>query len=262
MLGHSIKVSKKALGFKFLGSCSRVKNFSTQADPLPSQSESETQSMNPNDIPTIDPLKHPDFFGVHQLFTVKDLFDARVHYGHKIGSLDDRMRPFIFGSRLDYLIFDLDKTAVLLREALNFTAHIAFRNGIILFVARNPQITHLVEKTAIECKEFSHTRFWRDGIFTDSTKKYGAITRLPDLCILMNTLNDVLHQSNAVRDSAKMCIPTVGIVDTNCNPNLVTYPVPGNDDTPVAIELYCKLFKQAILRGKEARAKLADMLPE
>jgi len=60
-------------------------------------------------------------------------------------------------------------------------------------------------------------------------------------------------QHTAVRDSAKMNIPTIGILDSNCNPNIITYPVPGNDDSPVAIKLYCKLFKQAILKGKERR---------
>lgn len=175
-----------------------------------------------------------------------------------MGSLDDRMKPYIFGSRLGHLIFDLNKTADLLRDALNIAAHVAFREGIIIFICRSPQMTHIVEKTAIECSEFSHTRFWREGTFTNSTRIFKAVTRLPDLCIFINTLNDVLHESNAVRDAAKMCIPSIGIVDTNCNPNLITYPVPGNDDTPVAIELYCNLFKQAILRGKDARNKLTN----
>lgn len=57
----------------------------------------------------------------------------------------------------------------------------------------------------------------------------------------------------AVKDAAKLLIPTIGIVDSNCSPNLITYPVPGNDDTPEAIALYCDLFKKAILRGKEER---------
>ncbi|KAJ9586318.1 hypothetical protein L9F63_020026 [Diploptera punctata] len=61
-----------------------------------------------------------------------------------------------------------------------------------------------------------------------------------------------------VTESAKMCIPTIGIVDTNCNPNLVTYPVPGNDDSPVSIELYCKLFREAIRRGKEYQKKMME----
>lgn len=198
-------------------------------------------------------MDSPDYFHVHDLFTVQDLFNARVHYGHKEGSLNDYMRPYIYGSRLGHLIFDLDITADHLRRALNFTAHIAYRGGIILFFNRNAQNVHLVEKTAMECGEYSYTRFWFGGIFTNANQQFGAVTRLPDLCIFLNTQNNILNQHTAVRDSAKMLIPTIGIVDSNCNPNLITYPVPGNDDTPVAMELYCKLFKSAILRGKEIR---------
>nr|XP_027235692.1 28S ribosomal protein S2, mitochondrial-like isoform X3 [Penaeus vannamei] len=198
-------------------------------------------------------LKYPDYFKVASLFTVEDLFKARVHLGHKEGSLDPCMHPFIFGSRLGHLIIDLDQTSQHLREALNFTAHIAYRGGIILFVCRNPQFQHLVENTAKDCGEYAHTRFWQGGILTNSTIQFGCETRLPDLVIFINTLNNVLTQHTAVRDAAKMLIPTVGIVDTNCNPNLITYPVPGNDDTPSAVKLYCDLFKNAILRGKEKR---------
>lgn len=204
----------------------------------------------------INPLQHPDFFGVHKLFTVKDLFDARVHFGHKEGSLNDYMRPYLFGSRQGHLIIDLDQTAELLRDALNIAAHVAFRDGIILFFTRNPQAVHLVEETAMECGEFSHARNWRGGTFTNATKEFQAVTRLPDLCIFITSLDTVLEPHNAIRDAAKMCIPTIGILDTNCDPRLITYPVPGNDDTPSAIELYCKLFKTAIQRGKAARAKL------
>lgn len=198
-------------------------------------------------------MNHPDYFNVHNLFTVKDLFDARVHYGHKVGSLDERMLPYLYGSRLGHAIFDLDKTAEYLRAALNVAAHIAYREGIIVFFLRNAQNAHLIEKTALECGEYAHTKFWRGGIFTNSTKQFGAVTRLPDLCIFLNTLNTVLLQHTAIRDAAKMSIATVGVVDSNCNPNMITYPVPGNDDSPVAIALYCRLFKEAILRGKEKR---------
>ncbi|MPC46267.1 28S ribosomal protein S2, mitochondrial [Portunus trituberculatus] len=93
-------------------------------------------------------LKHPDYFKVSELFTVEDLFNARVHLGHTEGSLDEHMSQFVFGSRLGYLIIDLDQTAGLLRDALNFIAHIAFRGGIILFIGRTPQhqvgINHVV----------------------------------------------------------------------------------------------------------------------
>lgn len=220
--------------------------------------------LSESDAPTessqlkVDPLKHPDYFKVHNLFTVKDLFDARVHYGHKEGSLNDHMRPYIYGKRHDHLIFDLDQTAEHLRTALNVTAHIAFRGGIILFFNRNAQNAHVVEKTAQECGEYSHTRFWRGGVFTNANRQFGAVTRLPDLCIFMNTQNNILTQHTAVRDSAKLLIATIGIVDSNCNPCLISYPVPGNDDTPIAVRLYCRLFKEAILRGKETRRKILE----
>lgn len=166
------------------------------------------------------------------------------------------MKQYIYGNRLGHLIFDLDITARHLREALNITAHIAFRGGIILFFNRNPQTGHMVEQMAKECGEFAHTRFWRGGTFTNSKVQFGAVTRLPDLNIFFNTLNDVLAQHTAIRDSAKMDIPTIGIVDSNCNPNLITWPVPGNDDSPAAIELYCKLFKNAIMVGKAKRKEV------
>lgn len=198
-------------------------------------------------------LKHPDYFKVHNLFTVKDLFEARVHFGHKDGSLDERMLPYLYGSRLGHTIFDLDKTAEYLRTALNITAHIAYRDGVIVFFVRNTQHAHLVEKTAQECGEYAYTRFWRGGIFTNANKQFGAVTRLPDLCIFLGTLNTVLTQHTAVRDAAKMAIPTIAVCDSNSNPNIVTYPVPGNDDSPDSIQLYCTLFKEAILRGKAVR---------
>ncbi|XP_034193379.1 mitochondrial ribosomal protein S2 [Osmia lignaria lignaria] len=225
--------------------------------PLSTKLEPQQETADVSDIiKEENPLDHSDFFRVHNMFTVQDLFNARVHFGHKEGSLDDRMKPFIFGSRLGHLIIDLDQTAELLRQALNIAAHIAFRGGIILFIAKNPQIAYLVERTAKECKEYAHTRKWKHGIFTNSETQFGAITRLPDLCIFLNTMESVVHQHVAVVHSAKMTIPTIGIVDTNCNPNLITYPVPGNDDTTCAIELYCKLFKNAIMRGKNYRNEI------
>lgn len=166
----------------------------------------------------------------------------------------------MYGLRLGHCIFDLDQTAVFLRQALNVAAHIAYRDGIILFLNRGAQNAHLVEKTAMECGEFAHTRYWRGGILTNANVQFKAVTRLPDLCIFFNTLNNVMIQHVAVRDAAKMNIPTIGIVDSNCNPNLITYPVPGNDDSTVSIEFYCKVFKQAILRGKQKRIEQKNVL--
>ncbi|XP_055941212.1 28S ribosomal protein S2, mitochondrial-like [Argiope bruennichi] len=232
---------------KSLSSIHQVQNSLT---PKKSEEISTTLEMP-------EPLDHPDFFQVSNLFTVEDLFNARVHFGHTMGTLNEHMKQFILGSRLETLIFDLDQTAELLREALNFTAHIAFRGGIIIFIARYKQNAYLIEKTALECEEYSHTREWRLGTFTDPNR-FGMMTRLPDLAIFLNTLDSVFETHTAVIECNKLLIPSVGIVDTNCFPNFITYPVPGNDDTPQAIELYCKLFKEAILRGKAKRKEFIE----
>ncbi|KAG8183680.1 hypothetical protein JTE90_028044 [Oedothorax gibbosus] len=215
------------------------------------------QTEDPPKLEMPDPLSYHDFFEVRNLCTVKNLFDARVHYGHTMGTLNEHMKQFIIGERLGTLIFDLDQTIELLGEALNFTAHIAFRGGIIMFAARYKQNSFLIENTAIECGEYCFTREWTTGVFTDSNR-FGMMTRLPDLVILLNTLDTVFEIHKGVIESNKLLIPTVGIVDTNCFPNYITYPVPGNDDTPQAVELYCSLFKEAVLRGKAKRKEFIE----
>lgn len=160
---------------------------------------------------------------------------------------------------MGHIIFDLDKTAKYLRNALNFAAHVAYRDGVILFISRDPQLTNLVERTAEECNESSQARNWIKGFFTNSKQRTDTMIRLPDLCIFLNTLNDVLSPHTAIKESAKMLIPTIGIVDSNCNPNLITYPVPGNDDSHESVEFFCKVFKEAILRGKEQRQRDIDV---
>ncbi|KAL7643322.1 UNVERIFIED_CONTAM: hypothetical protein RMT77_006614 [Armadillidium vulgare] len=251
----------KRNGYRFL--------LTQQSDSQALQNISEASTKKLNQIENVQPtlteeevyrtsLSHLDFFSVADMFTVEDLFNANVHLGHKEGTLCNHMRPYIFGSRLGHLIIDLDQTATMLRDSLNFTAHIAFRGGIILFMSRGIQHQVLIEKTAEECKEYSHTKPWDTGIFTNSIRAFGCVTRLPDLVIFLNTMYDVTSQHGAVKDAAKMLIATTGIVDTNCDPRLITYPVPGNDDTDSAVKLYCRLYKEAILRGKRKRKELID----
>lgn len=170
--------------------------------------------------------------------------EARVHLGHKEGSLNQHMRPYIFGKRLGVLVIDLDQTAKALKQALNVTTEIARRKGVILFVHNSRQNGYVVEETARECGEYAHCRRWTDAVFSDATKTFGAVTRLPDLVIVLS------QPHNAVKMAAKLLIPTIGICDTNIDPTLITYPIPGNDDSPESIELYCRLFKDAILKGK------------
>uniref|UniRef100_A0A8D0C5Z4 Small ribosomal subunit protein uS2m n=1 Tax=Salvator merianae TaxID=96440 RepID=A0A8D0C5Z4_SALMN len=203
-----------------------------------------------------EPLKHPDFFNVKELFSLRDLFDARVHLGHKAGCRHRFMEPYIFGCRLGQDLFDLQQTLIHLQLALTFTAHVAYRKGIILFVNRNRQFSHQVDTAAKECGEYAHTRYWQGGLLTNAHVQYGAGVRLPDLLVFFSTLNNVFEPHVAVRDAAKMNIPTVGVVDSNCNPSLITYPIPGNDDSPSAMELYLRLFQVTITRAKAKRKQM------
>jgi len=213
-------------------------------------------------VSAVDPLKCHDFFGVRNLVTVEDLFKSRVHLGHKMTVRDPHMLPFLFGTRLSVDIIDLEQTVVLLGDALNFLAHIAYRGGIILFVSRHVQTIPLVERTAFECGEYAYCSVWMRGTFTNSVIKFGAVTRLPDTVVFTSTLNNVFETHEAVTDTAKMNIPSIGIVDSSCDPRLITYPIPGNDDTPCAIELYCRLFKEAIARGKAKAKELQSLQSE
>ncbi|KAM6243750.1 small ribosomal subunit protein uS2m [Porphyrio hochstetteri] len=221
--------------------------------PAPALAPAAVQPCAEDDKLLSEPLSHPDFFNVKELFSLKDLFDARVHLGHKKGCRHRFMEPYIFGCRLDQDIIDLDQTMQHLQLALNFTAHIAYRKGIILFISRKRQFCHLVETMAQECGEYAHTRYWQGGLLTNAHIQFGSGVRLPDLIIFLSSLNNVFEPHVAIRDAAKMNIPTVGVVDTNCNPCLITYPIPGNDDSPTAMELYCKLFKMTIIRAKDKR---------
>ena len=110
-----------------------------------------------------------------------------------------------------------------------------------------------MEKTAQNCGEYSHCREWTVGTFTDSIKFFDAVTRLPDLLIFLNTMGNIFETHPAVNEAAKMMIPTIGVVDTNADPCLITYPVPGNDDSLHSLQYYCRLFEEAIKIGKRKR---------
>jgi small subunit ribosomal protein S2 len=118
----------------------RISQISNGSQRSQSMTQISDEKVLENNIEIENPLRHPDFFGVHKLFTVRQLFDSRVHLGHKSGTLNEHMTQYIFGSRLGLIIFDLDKTAQLLRDALNFTAHMAFRGGVILFINRSRHV--------------------------------------------------------------------------------------------------------------------------
>jgi len=218
----------------------------------------QLRAEEPPSAGVVDPLKHEDFFDVHSLVNLRQLFDARVHLGHKRGCREAKMKPYIFGTRLESDIIDLEQTLPLMQEALNFTAHIAFRQGVILFLSRNQHMLPQIEETAAQAGEFAHCREWYNGTFTNANVQFGAVTRLPDLCIFLGLHNTVFEQHGALVECAKMQIPSIGIADTSCDPEMLSHVVPGNDDSPVAVQLYLDLFKSAILKGKAKRKEMEE----
>lgn len=195
-----------------------------------------------------NPLAIPDFFNVKEMTNVCELFKSRVHLGHKTGMWNPLMKRYIYGCRDGIHIIDLDMTLEHLRLALNVTGHIAYRNGIILFVNKRSQFERLVQQTARDCGEYFVTQRWRGGTLTNSFMLLGTL-RLPDLAIFLS----VPPSKTAIKEVAMCNIPSIGIVDTDCDPNLITYPIPGNDDTPSAMKLYCGLFCDVINRAKAKR---------
>ena len=193
-----------------------------------------------------DVLSHDDYFDVSSLFTKRELMDAGVHLGHKAGAWNPLMKPYILGERLGIHVVDLDQTANHLRRALNVIGHVVHRRGVILFVHGRPEYAQLTQQTARDAGEYFATGDWKPGTLTNSHKLLST-ARLPDLAIFFSTKTD----QTALRETVMCNIPTIGIVDTDCNPNLITYTIPGNDDTPSSIRLFCSLFRDAILRGKE-----------
>lgn len=181
---------------------------------------------------------------------------ARVHYGHHAGLRCPWMSEYIYGTRINTDIIDLEKSIPPLRKALNFIAHIAFRKGVILFITRYAQHIPVVERTALEVGEYSHCKQWNNGTFTDSTRRFGSVIRLPDLCVFLHTHEKLNEPHGALAEAAKMLIPTVAICDTDIDPSQISYPIPGNDDSMVSLQLYTRLIKKVILNAKKKRQDL------
>jgi len=191
----------------------------------------------------------PDPFGVQNMVTVKDLMNARVHFGHHAGCWTKYVRPYLYGIRNGIHIFNLDTTLINLQRALNVVGHMAYQRGVILFVNERTQFEALTQFTARKCKEYFVTN-WRPGTLTNSYKLLKT-TRVPDLMIFLS----VPRSKTALKEALTYGVPMVGIVDSDCNPNFVLYPVPGNDDSLQAMHLYCDLFSEVICRAKLLRAE-------
>jgi small subunit ribosomal protein S2 len=216
------------------------------------------------------------------------LLEAGVHFGHKANRWNPKMFPYIYAERNGIHILDLIQTAKLLDQACLFVNTAASAKKIFLFVGTKPQASAIIEQEAKNCNSHYVNYRWLGGMLTNwdtvktrierlkklkeqeengilallpkkeaSTirkeldrleKHLGGIKdmpRIPDIIILI----DQRRELTAIREARSLNIPIVSIIDTNCNPDLIDVPIPGNDDSIGSIKLILKALRQNILKG-------------
>lgn len=221
------------------------------------------------------------------MLNVKELLEAGVHFGHKTRRWNPKMAQYIFGVKDKIHIINLDRTCTMMREALEVARDIASDGGRVLFVGTKRQSSERVAAAAAKCGQYYVNHRWLGGMLTNWKTVSQSIKKLEDLekrfqdsevilkkkekLILqrkMDKLNkalggvrnmggvptllfvlDVAVDKTAVEEAKGLGIPVIGICDTNSDPTIVDYPIPGNDDSVRAIDLYCSLMEEAILGG-------------
>ena len=224
-------------------------------------------------------------------FTMRQLLEAGVHFGHHTRRWNPKMEPYIFGKRNSIHIINLEKTVPMLYEALEAIQSIAKNGGKFLFVGTKRSASDLIAQAATNCGQYYVNHRWLGGMLTNwetvskSIKKLknleerissGEINNLTkkerlnierqkeklDLTLggikNMNGIPDALFiidtnkEAIAVLEANNLNIPVIAICDTNTNPSGVDYPIPGNDDALRAISLYCDLIASSVLKGLES----------
>lgn len=230
-------------------------------------------------------------------FTMRQLLEAGVHFGHHTRRWNPKMKPFIFGVRNGVHIVDLQQTYPMMGNALQSMRDIVANGGRVLFVATKNQARDVVKETAQKCGQYYVNHRWLGGMLTNWQTVSKSIARLRELEtllagdqsgytkkeILMMTrehdklalsiggikdmggkpdaifIIDVTKEDIAVKEANNLGIPVFAIVDTNASPDGVDFVIPGNDDALRSIQLYCDLFAGAILDGLQAEMGKAGM---
>lgn len=190
-------------------------------------------------------------------YTVHDLMNARVHMGHRKHLWHPHMAPYILGHRNGMSIINLDKTIPLLRRALTATSLMAENDCTFLWLGpRDVQKNKIVEREARKAGAYTiDGARWIGGTLTNPIKSNQVQRfnyRVPDCVFVL----DVPRHTPALNEARLVGIPTIGIVDSDCDPRMLTYPIPGNDDNALAIYLYCSLMKYAIQDGRARGRRL------
>ena len=223
--------------------------------------------------------------------TMKELLEAGVHFGHQTRRWNPKMKEYIFGERNGIHIIDLQKTLKLFREAGKFISELASQGRSVLFVGTKRQAQEAIAEEAQRCGMFYVNHRWLGGTLTNWATLQKSIKRLKTLKAMkedgrmaqlskkeaarlerelkhlqqnlegvenMAALPDALFvidshaEEIAVREARRMGVPVVSIVDTNCNPDVVEWVIPGNDDALRAIRLFTSKIADAVLEGRQA----------
>ena len=228
--------------------------------------------------------------------TMRQMLEAGVHFGHQTRYWNPKMGPFIFGARGKIHIINLEKTLPLFQDAMNFISGVAQKRGTILFVGTKRSARDAVKEEAERCSMPYMSMRWLGGTLTNFRTVKQSVARLKELESAetdgtfqkmvkhevlslrrerekldaslggikdMNRLPDALfvidigHENIAVQEAKKLGIPVIAVVDTNYDPSLVDYPIPGNDDAIRAVQLYVRAAADSVLEGKAASPNVA-----
>ncbi len=220
-------------------------------------------------------------------YSMRQLLEAGVHFGHQTHRWNPKMDSFIFGNRNGIHIIDLTQTVPLLHQALVQIRDVVAAGGRVLFVGTKRQASEPIAAAAKQCAQYYINHRWLGGTLTNWKTISNSIRRLreleelldgeasgltkkellqltrernkldlsiggikdmggvPDLMFVIDTNKEEI----AVKEARKLGIPVIAILDSNCNPDNITFPIPGNDDAARAIALYCDLVSRAVIDG-------------
>jgi small subunit ribosomal protein S2 len=234
--------------------------------------------------------------------TMKEMLEAGVHFGHETKRWDPKMKSYIFAARNGIYIIDLQKTVQLFKEAFNFVRDLASKGEYILFVGTKKQAQDSIYEEATRCDMFYVNRRWLGGMLTNFQTIKKSIDQLIKLEAMKNEdiyallpkkevlqlekqrkrlekslggiknmdrlpgavfVIDLKKERIAVSEARKLGIPSVGVVDSNCDPDEVDYIIPGNDDAIRAIRLFSSRIADAVIEGRQLYEKaLQEEQPE
>jgi small subunit ribosomal protein S2 len=231
-------------------------------------------------------------------FTMRQLLEAGVHFGHHTRRWNPKMEPYIFGKRNNIHILNLEKTVPMLYEALDAISSIAKNGGQFLFVGTKRSASELIAQAATNCGQYYVNHRWLGGMLTNWETVSKSIKKLKNLEERIDSgetnnltkkerLNierqrdkldltlggikdmkgipdaifiiDTNKESIAVLEANNLNIPVIAVCDSNSNPSGVDFPIPGNDDALRAISLYCDLIAASVLKGLESNLELSGV---